>query len=402
MVCSVFNKLAVILLINKNMISKIKKFVLAKHFLTKSITEASFSHDNNKEFEEDLNTEIDNFNFLAKSLNIKFEGVNDIISKNSHYDRLISSYINSVNQNETFDKKILENYGQEISECYHILKHIISIQYVLSFLQIREEIDIKTERGKFINSELEKGEEYIKNYFKNFRGIDFLMRKYFSKKEIKIYMNLYIHNAENKDDYKTLHELSSSLVNRVFPEYNQVAYNLDISKNLIEKLNKCKPGLKDWSLYEETCIEILRFIFIPEFDILYFQKRTENNHQIRDVLIPNTKQKGFWKSIKEEFNSKNIVIELKNGITKNLNKDSVNQLRIYLSKKTIGKFGLLFIRNEPPKSLLISRKLAYEESGILILIIDDKLLKSLVLSKVWFGSCKEILQKEKIKFEVEY
>lgn len=396
-------KLAVILPSKlKSMISKIKKFVLSKHFLTKSITEAGFSHDSDEEFEEDLNTEIENFNFLAKSLNIKFEGIKDLLSKDFHYDKLISSYINSIVNNDNIDENIIEIYGKEISEYYHILTHILSVHYISSFLLIKEEINIKTERGQFLNSEFEKGEAYINSYFKNIRGANFLMKKYFSNKEIEMYIEMYDQNSENKDDYKTLHELSSSLVNRVFPEYDEVAYNLRISKELIEKLNKCKVGIKDWNLYEKTCIEILRFIFIPEFDMLYFQKRTENGHQIRDVIIPNTKQKGFWKSIKDEFNSKNIVIELKNGISKNINKDSVNQLRIYLSKKTIGKFGLLFIRNEAPKSLLISRKLAYEESGILILIIDDKLLKTLILSKAWLGSCKEVLQREKIKFEVEY
>lgn len=63
---------------------------------------------------------------------------------------------------------------------------------------------------------------------------------------------------------------------------------------------------------------------------------------------------------------------------------------------------MLFIRNKPSKSLLVARKMAYEESGILILIIDDKLLKKLILGRVWFGSCKEVLQREKIKFEINY
>jgi hypothetical protein len=384
------------------MISKIKKFVLSKHFLIKSITEAGFSHDNDIEFKENLNTQFENFNFLAKSLNIQFESAKDLLSEDYHYDKLISSYINSIVHNNNIDKNILELYGKEISEYYHALTDILSVNYILSFLVNKEEIDIKTERGSFLNSEFKKGEEYINNYFKNFRKINFVIRKYFSTRELKTYVDLYSQNIENKNDYQSLNEISSNLLNRVFPEYDEVAYNLRISKELIEKLNKCKVGLKDWNLYEKTCIEILRFLFIPEFSLLYFQNRTQNGHQIRDVIIPNTKQKGFWKSIKEEFNSKNIIIELKNGASKNLNKDSVNQLRIYLSKKTIGKFGLLFIRNQPSKSLLISRKLAYEESGILILIIDDKLLKNLILSKAWLGSCKEMIQREKIKFEMEY
>lgn len=77
-------------------------------------------------------------------------------------------------------------------------------------------------------------------------------------------------------------------------------------------------------------------------------------------------------------------------------------MRIYLSKKTIGKFGFLFIRESPNKSLLQARKLAYQESDILIILINDDLLKKLILCRALFGKCDDLLKMEKIKFEVEY
>jgi hypothetical protein len=44
---------------------------------------------------------------------------------------------------------------------------------------------------------------------------------------------------------------------------------------------------------------------------------------------------------------------------------------LYLSKPTVGNFGLLFTRKKSSKKLLLARRRAYEESKILILIIDD-------------------------------
>jgi len=379
---------------------KIKNLVLAKHFLLKNITESAYLDEN--DFAEKLEDWLQNFMFLAESLNIPISHVSDILSDDHHFDKLISSYINSSQNNNSIHEKIFENYGKEISEYYKLITEILTVNYIASFFLHKPKFNLKDDRDKVINSEYKKGAQFLKDFLKKPTEIDFLKMKYFSFESLELYISLFKYKNSKRINYVSLYEISLEIVNILFPGYDEVDYNLKISSDLFAKLDSCKCGVKDWCLYEQTCVEILRFVFIPEFNLLYFQKRTENGHQVRDVILPNTKQKGFWGSLKHEFNSKNIVIEMKNGIAKNINKDSINQLRIYLSKKTIGRFGLLFIRNKPSKSLLIARKMAYEESGILILIVDDKLLKKLILGRVWFGSCKDILQKEKIKFEIDY
>jgi hypothetical protein len=45
---------------------------------------------------------------------------------------------------------------------------------------------------------------------------------------------------------------------------------------------------------------------------------------------------------------------------------------------------------------------AYEQSGILIIIVDDDLLKKLILSKAYMGDCDDIIANEKVKFEIGY
>jgi len=95
------------------------------------------------------------------------------------------------------------------------------------------------------------------------------------------------------------------------------------------------------------------------------------------------------------------VCEFKNG-SSDIGKHSLNQLRIYLSKPTIGRFGLLFIRNKATNSLIQAQKDAYEQNRILVLIIDDEKLKRMLIARAYLGFAEDILEDEKVNFEVTY
>jgi hypothetical protein len=99
-------------------------------------------------------------------------------------------------------------------------------------------------------------------------------------------------------------------------------------------LNKCIPGKKDWVKYEELCIQILTFLFLPPFKIILSQVRTESGDTRRDAVLPNNNYEGFWNLIRDEFNSKHIICEFKN-YRDDLAPNLLNQLRIYLSKKQL-------------------------------------------------------------------
>jgi hypothetical protein len=81
--------------------------------------------------------------------------------------------------------------------------------------------------------------------------------------------------------------------------------------------------------------------------------------------------------------------------------NSLNRLRIYLSKPTVGKFGLLFVRTPPAKPLLQAQRDAYEQSRILILILDKKLM-SLLNVRAYLGEADDFLNNEKVNFEIYY
>jgi hypothetical protein len=51
---------------------------------------------------------------------------------------------------------------------------------------------------------------------------------------------------------------------------------------------------------------------------------------------------------------------------------------------------------------LNAQKRAYEESGILILIIDDETLEKMLKMRAYTGGADEMLQSLKIEFELNY
>jgi hypothetical protein len=216
-----------------------------------------------------------------------------------------------------------------------------------------------------------------------------------------------IKNLENFQDFECLsreqftsfHEQVSNILNILFPDYGEIEERIEKSNNFIMLLKKCSPGKKDWAKYEELCIGILTFLFLPPFKNILSQVRTESGDTRRDAVLPNNNYEGFWSLIRNEFNSQHIICEFKN-YRDDIAPNQLNQLRIYLSKKRVGKFGLLFVRKKPTSKLLNAQKRAYEESGILILIIDDDTLEKMLKMRAYTGQADEMLQSLKIQFEL--
>jgi hypothetical protein len=195
--------------------------------------------------------------------------------------------------------------------------------------------------------------------------------------------------------------LAEPLVNYLVPHYPRIEEDLKRVEILSQELLNCSAGKNDWRKYEEICIKILRFLFLPPFRKVIIQGSSADKHERRDAIIVNNQHIGFWNLIRNEFNSRNIICEFKN-ISTNGSKDCLNQLRTYLQKPTIGRFGILFIRKNPGKSLIQAQKNAYADSGALILILDDKKVIKLLKSRVFIGTIDDFLEDEKVKFEIEY
>ena len=110
-------------------------------------------------------------------------------------------------------------------------------------------------------------------------------------------------------------------------------------------------------------------ILYPELDFAQPQSRTYEGVLIRDLIFYNNTSNKFLKEIYEDFESKQIVFELKN--VKEVSTVHINQLNRYLNNE-FGRFGIILTRNKPPSNVMRNTINLWAGQRKCILIFDDK------------------------------
>lgn len=153
-------------------------------------------------------------------------------------------------------------------------------------------------------------------------------------------------------------------------------------QELIKKLDNCPEGKDGWKTYEDICLEILQYLFVPPLGEPKIQSRRESGIDIRDAIFPNRNNNENWKFIRDDYDAKYIVFEFKNYSQdgSEIDKQVLLQIDDYL-KRTIGRFGIICSKKIPNKSGLEKRKDVYIENNKLILFLNNEDMKEMLLRK---------------------
>lgn len=153
-------------------------------------------------------------------------------------------------------------------------------------------------------------------------------------------------------------------------------------QGLIKRLDSCPEGKDGWKTYEDICLEILSYLFVPPLGEPKVQSRRESGIDIRDAIFPNRNNNENWKFIRDDYDAKYIVFEFKNYSENGseIDKQVLLQIDDYL-KRTIGRFGIICSKKSPNKSGLEKRKDVYIENNKLILFLNNEDLKEMLLRK---------------------
>jgi len=100
--------------------------------------------------------------------------------------------------------------------------------------------------------------------------------------------------------------------------------------------------------YEKHIEQLMASLLYPALDFATEQSRTEEGVLIRDLIFYNTRSNSFLQDIFNEYETTQLVMELKN--VEEIKGQHINQLNRYLSN-SFGKFGVLVTRNELPKAM---------------------------------------------------
>ena len=124
--------------------------------------------------------------------------------------------------------------------------------------------------------------------------------------------------------------------------------------------------------YEDMMVQLMASLLYQHLDFAKEQSRTDSGTQIRDLIFYNNRSYDFLKDIYDAYESKQLVIELKN--VKEVEREHINQLNRYLAEQ-FGKFGIIFTRNKVPKNIFQNTIDLWAGQRRCILVLDDEDLK---------------------------
>ena len=307
----------------------------------------------------------------------------------------------------TYDRigPLLESvYGEHAAFVFRITQMLFIASFITDvYRQVRLR-DTAKERKREVERDREIADEFLSTLTNLIRTTDTTLPVVFSREVHNSILRLADFLQSSKPSiarFEKVYQITDRLTDQLLPHFPFIAERLHRAKNLTVELRQCSVGPKGWKAYEETCINILQFLFVPPFTNVMVQVRTSDGHERRDAIIFNDQRSQFWSSIRSEFDSRQIVCEFKNT-ARPLDKDSLNQLRIYLSNPAIGRFGLLFHRKEAKTNLKKAQRRAYEQSRILILLLDDDLVRKLLFARAFLGTTESVLATQKRDFEITY
>lgn len=322
-----------------NIIDKVKIIAVYRVLFVKSVWELEKLRGNVTQIRGNAVFAINGVYFFCSSLGLDVTEI-DVNPAGSNWLNPVLHFRENCFTHDRLAQDIEFAYGLSARRVFELAQYITIISYVSSLLEHFSD----GEYGEHLNNQSRQAVELFYEFAKLWD-----MSKYEASllgneaaREMNLLTDLIVKEfIQNQDNYRQVHLFASKTINKLAPIVEEMGNRAVRSVQLLSELKACKPGIKNWKDYEDICIKIIKFLFIPPFRTVLVQARTSDGHERRDAVLPNNQYTDFWSAIRQEFESKNIVCEFKNIGTKP-DKSLLNQLRIYLSKPTVGRFGLLF------------------------------------------------------------
>lgn len=127
--------------------------------------------------------------------------------------------------------------------------------------------------------------------------------------------------------------------------------------------------------YENVASQLLASLLYPQLDFADTQSRIESGSQIRDLIFYNNRSVDFLQAILEDYESRQIVMELKN--VRAIEREHINQLNRYLANE-FGRFGVLITRNPLSKAMLQNTIDLWSGQRRCIIVLTDADLEMMV------------------------
>ncbi|EPG8866015.1 HNH endonuclease, partial [Citrobacter freundii] len=187
-------------------------------------------------------------------------------------------------------------------------------------------------------------------------------------------------------------------LNLLIGSVGQSKSNLKI-RNLSDRLKKCSPGKKEWSIYQKLIGEILAEIFCPPLQSPMPENSDYLKTNRRDFILSNYAKDGFWEFLRSNYKADYIVVDAKNYSNK-IKKDEVLQIANYLKPHGAGMFGMIFTRKGgDSRGCETTLREQWILHGKLILVFDDEDVENMLVASST-GTTTDIIGQKIEKFRL--
>ena len=148
--------------------------------------------------------------------------------------------------------------------------------------------------------------------------------------------------------------------------------------DLKQCLEQIPPGRDNFRDYEDVCIDILSYVFLPPFVLPpEIQDISDDKLHRRDAIYRLDTGDEIWDRIQSQFRTRFVLAEFKNLTGETGQKEVVDICR-YLYPDAMRSLGFLCGRNEPDKSAIKLRTSEWRGSRKLVLFLSDTEMKDLL------------------------
>ena len=145
------------------------------------------------------------------------------------------------------------------------------------------------------------------------------------------------------------------------------------------RLERCSPGLEDFSEYQNIGVEIWSYLFQGTLGDAKPQNRTQDGKQIRDVLFPNRRAGPFFQRIFDRFDADFVIVDFKNHRDP-VTADVINDVAKY-ANKALGKFIVVVSRAGLDPTAKETQLRLYRDSDKVVLVVSDAQMLEMVKRK---------------------
>ena len=187
--------------------------------------------------------------------------------------------------------------------------------------------------------------------------------------------------------YNRLLSIIDFSINDIIPQKPNIEihfFNIDINfENKFEnKIYNIKPCKEEAYLYSNTCIDILKYLFIDELSIWQKEQHSNNDLYRFDLIckIKNNLNDEFFETLQKFFNTKYIIFEFKNYSEK-ITQREIYTTEKYLYKKALRSVAIIISRYGFDNNALIASKGCLRENGKLLINVTYVYLINMIKKK---------------------